>query len=250
MTNPFVAPPPSETAAFFDDWSDSWSDCYTSHRHFRTRLRTLRDYIEGKPRGLSVLDYGCGTGIASLELARHGDTVVGVDISAGMIERSEAMLRRANIPANRYRFEHIGVDGSGAYLSETFDGIVSLGVLEYIEDVRGTLRLVLARLRPGGFFIMSGPNARSPLRGIERFVHEHPGIFRAAFWSAKRSSNSNYLEHQKHQFRQSELVALLGSCGVSLRRIRYHGSPAVLGAFEHSPWLGMTMIAEFQKAPD
>src|SRR6185295_8169989 len=47
----------------------------------------------GDVRGRTVLDFGCGSGQNSLLLARRGARVVGVDISASLIELARRRLR-------------------------------------------------------------------------------------------------------------------------------------------------------------
>ncbi len=227
--------------------SGTWSDCYTHHPHFRSRLQTLRAWLADKPKDLLVLDYGCGSGVASLELAARGERVLGVDISEGMIQTSRDALTRAGVSADRFRFERIGTDGAGPYLGETFDGIVSLGVLEYTDDPKAILRLILARLEPGGFLLMSGPNRRSPLRWLERFVFRHPTIFRPLPGFKRMTSPDNYVQFQKHQFQAAELQEFLATCDMRLQRIVYHGGSSMFGPLERTSWFGMTLIAEFRK---
>src|SRR5258708_657293 len=43
----------------------------------------------GDVRGKSILDYGCGHGMASVVLARHGAIVTGFDLSAGYVAEAQ-----------------------------------------------------------------------------------------------------------------------------------------------------------------
>src|SRR4051794_22016236 len=44
----------------------------------------------GEVRGLRVLDYGCGHGMAAVVLARAGGLVTGFDLSAGYLQEASA----------------------------------------------------------------------------------------------------------------------------------------------------------------
>ncbi len=49
------------------------------------------------PRGGSILDVGCGTGRHSIELAKRGFVVTGLDLSSGMLERAAAKAAGVNV---------------------------------------------------------------------------------------------------------------------------------------------------------
>src|SRR3954454_13093128 len=76
----------SEPDARFDGWD--------MEEFFRLGSAQITRTMEvGEELGLprkrgSVLDFGCGVGRLSRELSRHFDRYVGVDISAGMVERA------------------------------------------------------------------------------------------------------------------------------------------------------------------
>ena len=62
-------------------------------RYYRALLR--RAGVEAK----SLVDAGCGTGRMTVELAREGARVVGVDISEGMLRVAAERLRREGVRA-------------------------------------------------------------------------------------------------------------------------------------------------------
>ena len=64
----------------FDD------DAYLDHE---TWIRPALDRL-GNLRGLRVLDYGCGHGMAAVVLARRGALVTGFDLSPGYLEEAGA----------------------------------------------------------------------------------------------------------------------------------------------------------------
>src|SRR5947208_12593920 len=79
-----------QRAATFREQPERFSfadDAYLDHETWiRPAFRQLGDL-----RGLRVLDYGCGHGMAAVVLARRGATVTAFDLSPGYLE--EARLR-------------------------------------------------------------------------------------------------------------------------------------------------------------
>ena len=45
----------------------------------------------------SILELGCGTGRVAIPVARHGNTVIGIDRSASMLDRARMRVRRAKL---------------------------------------------------------------------------------------------------------------------------------------------------------
>jgi len=94
-----------------------------------------------------VLDAGCGTGRMSIELARRGIDIVGVDLD-------EVMLTQARTKAPQLDWR-LG-DLSLIKLDKTFDGIVLAGnVMIYLTPgtEAATLTNLAAHLNPGGLLV-------------------------------------------------------------------------------------------------
>jgi ubiquinone/menaquinone biosynthesis C-methylase UbiE len=106
----------------------------------------------------SALDVACGTGIATLLLARRGySPVVGVDLSGAMIRIARTKSRAALNP--RERAIHFEVQNAATLdLGEdrTFDLVISLfDSLNYIldpNDLQSAFRRIFAHTSPGGIF--------------------------------------------------------------------------------------------------
>jgi ubiquinone/menaquinone biosynthesis C-methylase UbiE len=101
--------------------------------------------------GQAVVDYGCGPGMLSLELARRVGAeghVHAVDINGLFLQRAEKHAESARV-RDRITFHHIEKDVlplEGA----SVDRIVCKNVLEYVDDPVSTLRDFRRVLRPGG----------------------------------------------------------------------------------------------------
>src|SRR3954452_13044505 len=81
------------------------------------------------PADSLVLDAGCGPGLVSAAFLEAGHRVLGVDLSAAMIERA---LRRCAPYGDRARFQRASIFADD--LSERFDAVVSRLVLHHVPD--------------------------------------------------------------------------------------------------------------------
>lgn len=125
---------------------------------------TVMDTLSGR-RFERVLEVGCGEGDLSVRLARHADTLVGVDICDAAVERAAARVPSATFVRRTLPREI--PDG-------TFDLVVCTDVLYYWEPV--TLRVgtaaLLDRLRPGGMLLAYHYRGHFGQAGSADRVHE------------------------------------------------------------------------------
>jgi SAM-dependent methyltransferase len=92
--------------------------------------------------GNRVLDLGCGDGVLSLEIARRGCDVVGIDASREMVDAA----RGAGVDAQV---------GNGAALSfeAEFDAVFSNAALHWMKPPEAVIAGVWRALKPGGRFV-------------------------------------------------------------------------------------------------
>lgn len=124
------------------------------------RRRALREVI-----GPRVLDEACGTGDFAIAIAKHlrnrgqSASVVGVDISEGMLEVMRRKIEAAGLndaAAGRGTTVHAETGDCCAlqFPDASFDTVtVAFGVRNF-EDREKALQEVLRVLRPGGHFVM------------------------------------------------------------------------------------------------
>ncbi len=101
--------------------------------------------------GQSVVDYGCGPGGLSVELARRvapGGRVHGVDLNEAFLARARERARRDGVEA---LVQWHQTDGDRIPLaSHAVDRLVCKNVMEYVPDVATTLAEFRRVLKPGG----------------------------------------------------------------------------------------------------
>ena len=104
--------------------------------------------------GMVCVDLGCGGGRLALELARRGASVVGVDVSAAMVERMVAQAKAEGLEQVSgivSPIEHLTIDPSSV------DIVISNYALHHLLDA-DKAKVVTAAfgwLRPGGALINS-----------------------------------------------------------------------------------------------
>jgi SAM-dependent methyltransferase len=129
---------------------------YIENRNWR---RYPKEYIYHRlqERGaatLRVLDFGCGTGEISTQLALLGCTVVGIDVTPELIAIA---ARRAQLDGVRARCSFVEAPIQEAGLADrSFDVVLCFAVLHHV-DIRAVMPHLLRVLKPGGIFFAVEP---------------------------------------------------------------------------------------------
>ncbi|MFC1236192.1 class I SAM-dependent methyltransferase [Vibrio sp. F74] len=121
------------------------------------------EYIHNKTRGNTkkyldinniVLDYGCGTGTKSCELASQVKEIHAIDISSEMIE--SAKTKAASCRIENISFEHTTIFDK-QFRNESFDVILAFNMLHTIDNPHDVIRRIYELLKPDGLFISATP---------------------------------------------------------------------------------------------
>ncbi len=186
------------------------------------------------------LDLGCGTGSMTVELARRGAEMIGVDLSADMLAVAEEKAAAAGLD-----ILYLNQDMTQFELYGTVDFIVSsLDCVNYITDKRDLLRvfkLVNNYLDPGGLFIfdVNSEYKLSSVLGRSAFVGDGEDIFWAwqNYYDKKSRLCDFYLSfferegeryrrfdevHTERAYSVGELTGLLERAGMKVEGV-FHG---------------------------
>jgi SAM-dependent methyltransferase len=130
---------------------------------FRRMLEMLGDDLSNT----HVLDYGCGDGWITAQLAERGATVSAFDISDTAVAQTRQTLRNAGL--NHRCDVRVMAGEQLAYPDNTFDIAVGFAILHHLEMDRalGELHRVL---KPGGQAVFAEPLASNPLIRLYRWL--------------------------------------------------------------------------------
>ena len=154
------------------------------------------------PRGLRVLDLGCGGGHNGALLKRAGAReVVGVELDAG----AAAQARKRLDAVVQGDLAHLDLVQLG---DAPFDAILASDVLEHLAQPEEVLARALTRLRPGGAVVVSLPNVAHVVVFANLLMKRWP----------RRSSGIFDRTHLRF-FAKRDMVRLLEGAGLHVLRV-------------------------------
>lgn len=130
-----------------------------SHRNplinwlFWQRLRKVMEYVQSSTPYTNILDFGCGSGVMLPYLSSISTHVTAMDVDLLPIQSVQKYIPLLQNVAVKDATQ-IPVS---ALLTNSFDLIIALDVLEHVHDLPQTLRELLRLLKPDGRLIVSGP---------------------------------------------------------------------------------------------
>lgn len=201
-----------KASQFFDTRSHEWSDLYTSDPRFRRRYDRITSFFERVlPKAIGrALDAGCGSGVFSRYLASHGWKVTAIDASPEMIAEAKGVQ---NHGAQEIDYEVCTIDAYPVP-PRSYEAIISLSMLEYVDDDEMVIAKFKSLLLPGGVLVLSVPNRSGMLRKFEGIIYGVRSVTRGRVFG----SRGEYLKYQKRQYSPFELDLLLRQHG--FRKVR------------------------------
>jgi len=190
----------NEKAELFDEWPEEYDRWFTTPigslvRKYEAKL--LLDLLR-PGHGEIILDAGCGTGVFTLDFLSLGSRVIGLDISL-------PMLIKAWEKAKGYPFQIVLGDMLNLPFQErSFDRVVSVTALEFIEDAKGAIRELFRVTEKSGCIVVATLNSLSP-------------------WASRRKSKTKkHTLFDKAIFRSpNELLSLASMNGVVKTAIHF-----------------------------
>jgi ubiquinone/menaquinone biosynthesis C-methylase UbiE len=146
----------------FESQAEKWKDIYETEdpRSIVLRGRLQRAVWFTRQLHLSagtrVLDVGCGAGVMATELASQGLRVAAVDTVPRMLQLTQERATRLGLE------ESISVTLCDArrlpFASQTFDLLVALGVISWLDSPLSAVTEMARVCRPGGYAVVTCGN--------------------------------------------------------------------------------------------
>jgi len=115
---------------------------YNKHTAFVSQLALSVVALLNPQEDERILDGGCGDGTLAVEIEKYGAKVVGIDMSAEMIEACKAKGIEA----------YVASVTSLSYANE-FDAVFSNATLHWVKDAKGAVENIAKSLKNGGRFV-------------------------------------------------------------------------------------------------
>ncbi len=132
---------------------------------------TIKKYV--RKGEIRVLEVGCGPGYLSLELARAGMNVVGLDISTKAIEVAVKLAESDPWKEERGQLEYLVGDffTEDKLREKSFDAIVFLGALHHFKNQDEVMRRASELLNENGLMLAHEPTRDRVTPGNAAILH-------------------------------------------------------------------------------
>lgn len=182
------------------------------HDHLDSAAAELLRRVGPRPAGLRLLDLACGSGASTralLRASRNGPTVLGVDLSEGMLEQARAKRWPDGVRFLRGRCGALDVEGLGP---GSWHGVFASYLFRNVPaDGRdGALREAHELLAPGGWLVTQEYSVAGDRRAAATWdavswgvivplgvaIDRNPGLYRY-LWRSVRDFDSTAALHDR-----------------------------------------------------
>jgi len=160
---------------YFDEfYKSSPKNCQPREKTERARITKtwLKRYLQQDTA--NILDAGCGTGNVLVELIQCNNSWrgFGIDISPRMIQNASQLTQGLGL-GKRLEFQVMSIEG----IDDSYEAVVSLGVIGYQQDQIQFLDSLAKAVKPGGILIFSFGNRDSIIRIVRNLLVMFRNIF-------------------------------------------------------------------------
>jgi 2-polyprenyl-6-hydroxyphenyl methylase/3-demethylubiquinone-9 3-methyltransferase len=149
-------------------WWDTQGEFKTLHDINPLRLEFIESYAEIS--GKRFIDVGCGGGILTEGLARHGADALGIDLSAELIDIADLHSLESGVNAH---YQKISVESLAQQQPSSFDHVTCMEMLEHVPDPGSIIAACATLVKPGGMVFFSTLNRQPKAYLMAILAAEH-----------------------------------------------------------------------------
>lgn len=169
-------------------WWDREGEFKPLHQLNPLRLEWIITHSQGL-FGKRILDVGCGGGILSESMARHGAHVTGLDMGREPLQVARLHALETGVEVN---YRQGTVEALAEELPGQFDVVTCMEMLEHVPDPASVVRACARLAKPGGQLFFSTINrnpkawllmilaAEQLLKIVPKGTHDHAKFIRPA----------------------------------------------------------------------
>lgn len=136
-------------------WWDPEGEFKTLHDINPLRLEFIQRYAQ--LAGARIVDVGCGGGILTEGLVKHGADALGIDLSDDLIDVADLHGLETGVQA---QYQKISVETLAAQQPESFDHVTCMEMLEHVPDPGSIINACAKLVKPGGMVFFSTLNRK------------------------------------------------------------------------------------------
>ena len=137
-------------------YNNPWRYPETRKIAFLEKIEFIKKYLK---KNSNILDVGCGGGSLSLELARSGHKITGIDISEKSIKIAKHTAKNALKKKfyNKIRFLNKSFDQVDIKNNEKYDAVVFFKTLHHLQNTKKVIHKTRSILKKNGRIIVVEP---------------------------------------------------------------------------------------------
>ncbi|TEB31439.1 hexaprenyldihydroxybenzoate methyltransferase [Coprinellus micaceus] len=146
----------------------------------RTGNAILKHY-DFDDESTEVMDFACGSGLLSQHLAPHAKSVVGVDISRGMVDLYNQTARNQGLLPDELRAVCVDIlDAPGSQPQDPFNGqrfdvVTCASGYHHFESIEDITKALVSYLKPGGTLIVVDLVQHEDAHDLDDLFPDHDG---------------------------------------------------------------------------
>ena len=154
--------------AMAERWWDPKGEFSTLHDINPLRLEFIQRYAQLE--GQCYVDVGCGGGILTEALARHGANATGIDLSEELIDIAELHGLESGISVH---YQKICAEDLASQQPESFDHVTCMEMLEHVPNPGSIINACATLVKPGGMVFFSTLNRKPKAYVLAIVAAEH-----------------------------------------------------------------------------